>query len=120
MTSLSRSLLVGRFLTGLWVLQGKSLELCCRALFLLLQLYGTHISANHMVVDTIRSLEQNAKEKLRLAKDLMGFNLAALQYLKRDLKRREELSSFFDLSEKVESIRKRRKLSAFDEVAFLH
>lgn len=72
------------FIDG-WLREGLEIELTCRVLFFLLRVHGTQIAANRSLLPFVRSLQYHSKEQLRREAQVIGFNRAAITFLKRTL-----------------------------------
>ncbi len=66
-------------------LQGREVELVCRCAFFLLKVHQNQIVANRSMLLFLVSLKEHTRGKLQSQEDLMGFNRAALGFLKRTL-----------------------------------
>ena len=59
-------------------------ELSCRVLFQLLQLHQDQLTAHRVLRPQLDALRTKARAVLSGYRDMVGFNLAALQFLRRD------------------------------------
>jgi U3 small nucleolar RNA-associated protein 12 len=66
-------------------LQGKELELVCRCMFFLLKVHMNQLVATRSMLPVLTSLRTNVRSRLQGLKDLVGFNRAAMGFLKRAL-----------------------------------
>lgn len=83
-----------------WVRAGRQIELCSRVLFYLVRLHQAQISSNRAGRDTLQSLRANIRTQLKKVKDTIGFNMAAMGFMRRQL----ELGSdamFYEVREKL-------------------
>jgi U3 small nucleolar RNA-associated protein 12 len=96
-----------RFLNE-WVIVGKHIELCARCTFFLVKTHNSQISSTKSLLDTLHSLKENTRKQLQKVKDVIGFNKAAMNHLKRDLE--SSISTdIFDSAAKFEEVQKRKK-----------
>lgn len=72
------------FMDG-WLREGLETELVCRILFFLLRVHHAQLAANHAILPYLRSLQYYSKARLRKEAEVIGFNRAAMSYLKRAL-----------------------------------
>jgi U3 small nucleolar RNA-associated protein 12 len=69
-----------------WIQQGIGMELVSRVGFFLLKLHQTQISSNPRTLQKVLlSLQSFTRNQIQSMKDVVGFNRAALGFLKRDL-----------------------------------
>lgn len=68
-----------------FVQQGRPIELCVRALMFLVQVHQHQIVSNGAVPDVLRGLRTATRKRLRFHRDEMGFNMAAVKFLQREL-----------------------------------
>ncbi|NWI14038.1 WDR3 protein, partial [Crypturellus soui] len=88
---------------------GSEVELLCRALIFLLKIHFGHITSNHMLVSVIENLKKTTISRVSEARDVLGFNMAGLQYLKREIEARDEVTFFADAADRFEEKRRKRK-----------
>lgn len=96
-----------RFLSE-WVIAGKYIELCARCTFFLVKTHNSQISSTKSLLDTLHSLKENTRKQLQKVKDVIGFNKAAMNHLKRDLESSSS-TDIFDSAAKFEEVQKRKK-----------
>ena len=72
-----------------WLKKGLQIELCCRVSTLLVRLHHPQLVATPSARPTLIQLQTLLRQRVQGLKDTMGFNLAALQYLKRSVKERQ-------------------------------
>ncbi|KNC76620.1 hypothetical protein SARC_10890 [Sphaeroforma arctica JP610] len=89
-----------------WIKKSWSVELCCRCLFFLLRVHQKQIVSNQVMVDTLDSLRMNTRGRISELKNIIGFNVAALNHIKRKMED-ESTSSFF--GEQSEQLNKNMK-----------
>ncbi|XP_066124256.1 WD repeat-containing protein 3 isoform X2 [Saccopteryx bilineata] len=93
---------------------GSDVELLCRGLFFLLRIHFGQITSNQMLVPLIEKLKETTISKVRQVRDVIGFNMAGLEFLKRECEAKSEVMFFADatshLEEKKRKRRKREKL----------
>ena len=102
-------------LLNAWLLQNKSVELCCKCTFFLLRVHHNQIVAHKVLVKVIESLNKTTREVIKGVKDVIGFNLAALKFLQLDQQDTNE-SFFKDFTGKVKDV-KRKKRAVLKAVA---
>eukprot|EP01103_Thecamoeba_quadrilineata_P012719 TRINITY_DN3347_c0_g1_i1.p1 TRINITY_DN3347_c0_g1~~TRINITY_DN3347_c0_g1_i1.p1 ORF type:complete len:846 (-),score=181.48 TRINITY_DN3347_c0_g1_i1:62-2599(-) len=69
-----------------WSRQGKALELCSRIMNFLLRIHFNQLSSNPTQIRRVLlSLQKTNRKQLRRYKDIVGFNQAALSFIKRDI-----------------------------------
>ena len=72
-----------------WLKKGLQTELCCRVSTLLVRLHHPQLVATPSARPTLIQLQTLLRQRVQGLKDTMGFNLAALQHLKRSVKERQ-------------------------------
>lgn len=72
-----------------WLKKGLQTELCCRVSTLLVRLHHPQLVATPSARPTLIQLQTLLRQRVQGLKDTMGFNLAALQHLKRSMKERQ-------------------------------
>jgi len=93
----------------IWIREGSQIELSCRCLFFLLKIHNNQLISNKNLVNTLHELKEVTRNRLQDLKDSIGFNRAALQFLKRNI----ELSTnteFFEASLKFVKQNKKQKV----------
>uniref|UniRef100_A0A672U2R5 WD repeat-containing protein 3 n=1 Tax=Strigops habroptila TaxID=2489341 RepID=A0A672U2R5_STRHB len=88
---------------------GSEIELLCRALLFLLKIHFGQITGNHMLVTVIENLKKTTISRVSEARDVLGFNMAGLQYLKREIEAKDEVTFFADATDRFEEKRRKRK-----------
>ncbi|KAL7749168.1 beta transducin [Sorochytrium milnesiophthora] len=68
----------------LWANKEWNAPLTCRVLFFVLKTHHDQIVSNRVLQQSLISLQRNVRKMLTKEKDVIGFNMAALQYLKRE------------------------------------
>lgn len=91
-------------------------ELCCRCLFFLLRVHSGQIGATSALVPVVDRLRLATLDRLGKARDAVGFNLAGLRFLQRELDSREEVALFTDATR---AFKERKKKKARKEKAIL-
>ncbi|RIA92969.1 WD40-repeat-containing domain protein [Glomus cerebriforme] len=94
-----------------WAEKEINITLTCRILFYLLKVHHNQIVANRLMRPRLDSLRAHVRTALKHQKDLLGYNLAALKYIKRDWEA-NSTSEFFDPSldnEELDDSSKKRK-----------
>ncbi|NXP45121.1 WDR3 protein, partial [Heliornis fulica] len=88
---------------------GSEVELLCRALLFLLKIHFGQITSNHMLVSVIENLKKTTISRVSGARDVLGFNMAGLQFLKREIEAKDEVTFFADATDRFEEKRRKRK-----------
>ncbi|XP_069491858.1 WD repeat-containing protein 3 [Ambystoma mexicanum] len=88
---------------------GLELERICRCLFFVLRIHFGQITSNQMLLTVIESLKKTTIAKVGEVKDVLGFNMAGLQFLKREIEAKEEVTFFADATDRFEEKRRKRK-----------
>ncbi|XP_076317472.1 WD repeat-containing protein 3 [Tachypleus tridentatus] len=88
---------------------GWDVELSCRVLFFLLRIHCSQITANHSLLPVIDQLRRLTLERVTKERDIVGFNLAGLQFLQREFNSREEVALFADATQRLHERKKRLK-----------
>ena len=78
---------------GTLVGDGIEVELGARCIFFLLRTYQDQIVSNRMLVTVLDNMRTATRAQLTRQKDRIGFNLAGLQYLKRQIKADERTTN---------------------------
>ncbi|XP_078699593.1 WD repeat-containing protein 3-like isoform X5 [Branchiostoma floridae x Branchiostoma belcheri] len=95
--------LLNSFLT-----EGWEVELTCRCLFFLLRIHQGAVTSNQVLLPVLDNLRKNTQDRVQQIRDTVGFNLAGLQFLQRDLEARDDVTFFADATERFQE-RKRKK-----------
>ncbi|XP_067849056.1 WD repeat-containing protein 3 [Heptranchias perlo] len=85
-------------------------ELICRCLFFLLRIHFGQITSNQMLLTVIDSLRKNTIGKINEMKDVIGFNMAGLQFLQREIEAKEDVTFFADATERFKEKKRKRKM----------
>ncbi|XP_061419102.1 LOW QUALITY PROTEIN: WD repeat-containing protein 3 [Lethenteron reissneri] len=94
----------------LFLRQGRAVELICRALFFLLRIHHGQITSNGMLLEVISELRESSLLRVREMRDLVGFNMAALQLLHREIEAKQEVALFVDATQKMKDKKRKRKV----------
>eukprot|EP00743_Colponemidia_sp_Colp-15_P004854 GILK01005231.1.p1 GENE.GILK01005231.1~~GILK01005231.1.p1 ORF type:complete len:974 (+),score=234.40 GILK01005231.1:60-2981(+) len=73
-----------RFLNDI-LIQNLDIEMVARCVFFLLGVHQNQIVATNSLVPLIDSFQRNLRPKLQLYKDRVGFNMAAMRYVQREI-----------------------------------
>ncbi|XP_052492648.1 WD repeat-containing protein 3 isoform X2 [Budorcas taxicolor] len=92
-----------------FIQQGSDIELLCRCLFFLLRIHFGQITSNQMLVPVIEKLKETTISKVRQVRDVIGFNMAGLDYLKRECEAKSEVMFFADATSHLEEKKRKRK-----------
>ncbi|EPY81455.1 WD repeat domain 3 [Camelus ferus] len=88
---------------------GSDIELLCRCLFFLLRIHFGQITSNQMLVPVIEKLKETTISKVSQVRDVIGFNMAGLDYLKRECEAKSEVMFFADATSHLEEKKRKRK-----------
>ncbi|XP_004581921.2 WD repeat-containing protein 3 [Ochotona princeps] len=88
---------------------GSDVELICRCLFFLLRIHFGQITSNQMLVPVIEQLKETTISKVSQVRDIIGFNMAGLDYLKRECEAKSEVMFFADATSQLEEKKRKRK-----------
>ncbi|XP_069801249.1 WD repeat-containing protein 3 [Dendropsophus ebraccatus] len=92
-----------------YIRRSQDVELICRCLFFLLRIHFGEITSNQMLLGVMEDLRGCTISRVSEVRDVMGVNMAALQYLKREIEAKEEVLFFTDATERFEEKRRKRK-----------
>ncbi|XP_041437105.1 WD repeat-containing protein 3-like [Xenopus laevis] len=84
-----------------YIRQGGDVELTCRCLFFLLRIQFGQITSNQMLLGVNEDLKNCIISWVAEVRDMMGVNMAALQFLKREVGAKEEVQFFADATERL-------------------
>lgn len=88
---------------------GLDVELMCRCLFFLLRIHFGQITSNQMLVPVIEKLKETTISKVSQVRDVIGFNMAGLDYLRRECEAKSEVMFFADATSHLEEKKRKRK-----------
>lgn len=88
--------------------RGWEVEMCCRCLFFLLRVHSGQIMTTAALVDVVDKLRGVTLQKVEKLRDMVGFNLAGLRVLQREVDAREEVALFADATSAFKEKRKKR------------
>ncbi|XP_040428462.1 WD repeat-containing protein 3 [Cygnus olor] len=88
---------------------GAEVELLCRALLFLLKIHFGQITTNQMLVTVIENLKKTTISRVSEARDVLGFNMAGLQHLKREIEAKDEVMFFADATDRFKEKKRKRK-----------
>uniref|UniRef100_A0A8C5MPZ7 WD repeat domain 3 n=1 Tax=Leptobrachium leishanense TaxID=445787 RepID=A0A8C5MPZ7_9ANUR len=94
-----------------YIRRSQDVELICRCLFFLLRIHFGQITSNHMLLGVIEDLKNCTISRVSETRvsDVMGLNMAGLQYLKREIEAKEEVLFFADATNRFEERKRKRK-----------
>lgn len=95
--------------------KGWETELVMRILLFLVRLHHGPLSNAPSLLPILNRLQGVARKRVDQVRDRIGFNLAGLQYLQRELEEREAVQIFADASDRV--IKKRNQRRKKDKAA---
>ncbi|ODQ52305.1 WD domain, G-beta repeat-containing protein [Saitoella complicata NRRL Y-17804] len=100
----------------IWAAREWNIPLICRILFFLLKTHQSQIVANRINRPMLDSVRSHLRKALQKQKDVMGYNLAALRYIKREWES-YNTKDFLDEEKMVEEQNKQTKKRVFSTVA---
>jgi len=83
-----------------WISSHQELLLSCRILFFLLKIHQVQISANKALLEKLYSLREKTRQYLEMHCDIMNFNLAAMDYMRRQFQQ-NSANDFWRISNKL-------------------
>lgn len=89
--------------------QNWNILLTCRILFSLLKTHHNQIVSNRMMRPLLDSIRFHLREQLKRQKNTMGYNIAALRYIRRDWENRNIAEFWDEDDQKKEDGTKKRK-----------
>ncbi|XP_046860698.1 WD repeat-containing protein 3-like [Xenia sp. Carnegie-2017] len=92
-----------------WIKNGWETELSCRCLFFLLRIHHNKIISIPELLPVIDSIRSHCRSRVREMKDTVGFNLAGLQFIQRQLENRD-VTFFGETRERLGQIRKKKTI----------
>ncbi|KAL6045453.1 beta transducin [Balamuthia mandrillaris] len=92
-----------------WMREGKDIDLCSRCLFFLLRIHQSQIVANKSLLSVLQSLRANTRKRIQTQKDVMGFNRAAMRFLKQDMEQSVNATFFEDAALKLRQTKSKNK-----------
>lgn len=93
-----------------FVSNGWEVELSCRCLLYLLKIHQGVISTSDIFVSVLENLQKNTESEVKKLQDTIGFNMAALGHLKREMEAKNGISFFDDATDKFsQKTKKKRK-----------
>lgn len=90
-----------------WISDGNKVELVCRVAMLLLQIHHHQLISTPSARAILTSLQDVLRSRVKGCKDILGFNLAAMDHLKQLLAERSD-APFKDAKSKLMDIRARQ------------
>ncbi|KAL1919761.1 uncharacterized protein VTP21DRAFT_1692 [Calcarisporiella thermophila] len=91
-----------------WIRREWSIPLACRILFYLLRVHHHQIVANRVMRPRLDAIRGHLRSALQRQKDVIGYNLAALKYIRGELEA-QGTAEFFDDKMVEETMTKKRK-----------
>ncbi|XP_033863981.2 WD repeat-containing protein 3-like [Acipenser ruthenus] len=92
-----------------YIQNGLEVELICRCLFFLLRIHFGQITSNQMLLTVMDSLRTNTISRVKKIRDVLGFNMAGLQFLQREIESKEDVTFFADATDRFENKKRKRK-----------
>lgn len=89
--------------------KGWETELVMRILLFIVRVHHGPLSNTPSLLSILNRLQSVARKRVDEVRDRIGFNLAGLQYLQRELEEREAVQLFADASDRVKQKRKQRR-----------
>ncbi|KAJ8314591.1 hypothetical protein KUTeg_006741 [Tegillarca granosa] len=97
---------------------GWEIELTCRCLFFLLRVHHGQITSNQVLLPVIDRLKEKTLHRVQELKDRIGFNLAGLQHLQREMEQSADVTFFMDASDRFKTKKKKEKKKAILSIKF--
>ncbi|KAG5513533.1 hypothetical protein PMAC_000965 [Pneumocystis sp. 'macacae'] len=93
----------------LWTKKGWNIQLVSRILFILLKIHHHRIVANKDMQSMLISIRMKLREELQIQKDMIGYNLAALKYIRQnwEIQHTKEFFNEEEYKKQLESGKKR-------------
>lgn len=88
-----------------WAREGKEVDLVARCLFYMLRIYQAQIGVTKDLRPVLLSLQKHVRAALQTHKDVVGFNKAAMAYLRSNIELSSSASFFADAPLKLAQIR---------------
>ncbi|XP_065906408.1 WD repeat-containing protein 3-like [Dysidea avara] len=101
-----------------WIKSGWEVELSCRCLFFLLRVHHAQLVSSQELLPLMEELRQHTTEQVTKLKDMVGFNMAGLQFLRRQLDAQGQ-PVFADVTEKSTQTEKETQ-SCHTQIVFAH
>ncbi|XP_038059666.1 WD repeat-containing protein 3-like [Patiria miniata] len=92
-----------------FISSGWEVELACRCLLFLIRVHHGQITSSQSLLPIIDRLRSTSMQQVHQMRDRIGFNLAGLQFLQRELESRQEVQLFGDATAKMKDKNKKRK-----------
>ncbi|MGH0165938.1 UNVERIFIED_CONTAM: hypothetical protein FKN15_050152 [Acipenser sinensis] len=92
-----------------YIQNGLEVELICRCLFFLLRIHFGQITSNQMLLTVMDSLRTNTISRVKKIRDVLGFNMAGMQFLQREIESKEDVTFFADATDRFEDKKRKRK-----------
>uniref|UniRef100_A0A8D0GMZ5 WD repeat-containing protein 3 n=1 Tax=Sphenodon punctatus TaxID=8508 RepID=A0A8D0GMZ5_SPHPU len=89
--------------------KGSEVELLCRALLFLLRIHFGRITSSGLLVTVIENLKKTTISKVSEVRDMLGFNMAGLQFLQREIEAKDKVSFFADATSRFEEKRRKKR-----------
>ncbi|MBN3288723.1 WDR3 protein, partial [Polyodon spathula] len=67
------------------------------------------ITSNQMLLTVMDSLRTNTISRVKKIRDVLGFNMAGLQFLQREIESKEDVTFFADATDRFEDKKRKRK-----------
>ncbi|XP_070568962.1 WD repeat-containing protein 3-like [Ptychodera flava] len=116
-SELEKSLLVLPFdyvidllkLLDIFIKSGFEVELSCRCLFFLLRVNHGQITSNQVLLPVINSLRSCTVSKISELRDTIGFNMAGLQFIQREMELKQDVQFFADATSHFQEKKRKTK-----------
>eukprot|EP01137_Pigoraptor_chileana_P007127 Opistho-2@52294 len=94
-----------------WLRAGREVELCTKCALYLIRIHHNPIVATGALADILEELRVATRRRTTELKDLVGFNLAALRFIKRDIEANTDVDFFGESNEApIEQVKKKVKV----------
>ncbi|XP_006813674.2 WD repeat-containing protein 3 [Saccoglossus kowalevskii] len=92
-----------------FIKSGWEVELSCRCLFFLLRVHHGQITSDQLLLPVIDSLRQHTVSKVNELRDTIGYNMAGLKYIQRDIESKQEVQFFADATDRFQEKKRKQK-----------
>ncbi|XP_048577816.1 WD repeat-containing protein 3 [Nematostella vectensis] len=95
-------------LADTWIKASLDIELVCRCMFFLMRIHHNQIVSTEKLSSVVDSLRTSTKAQIQGLHDMIGFNLAGLEFMRQEMEARR-VSFFTGAEDKLRNIRKKQK-----------
>ncbi|KAI0212489.1 WD repeat-containing protein 3 [Lamellibrachia satsuma] len=91
---------------------GWEVELVCRCILFLLRIHQGQITSNQVLLSVVDKLRSSTTSRVNDLRDMVGFNMAALNFVKQQLEEKEQVQFFADATQRFKEKKKKAKKRA--------